>query len=161
MSSCARLTSSAPRPYACTTGASVHLALVRDRATRRGTIEPMVVNGSLELLVAADLDLVNMFGHAEWTSIRQALRTHFPEASVTSLPTAATFPTNHGAEHGDVLGTIQSALVLAHVRDSHLGEFYVSNPSRPRASARNGSFTTGNSSSDPPSIHGFGLSRLL
>ena len=32
----------------------------------RGTIEPMVPNGSLEPLVAADLDLVNMFGNTEW-----------------------------------------------------------------------------------------------
>ena len=46
----------------------------------RGT-EPMVANGSLEPLVAADLDLVNMFGNAEWTSIRQALHTHLLEAS--------------------------------------------------------------------------------
>ena len=41
----------------------------------RGTIEP---NGTLEPLVAADLDLVNMFGNAEWPHIRAALRTHFP-----------------------------------------------------------------------------------
>ena len=31
----------------------------------RGTIEPLVLNGTLEPLVAADLDLVNMFGNAE------------------------------------------------------------------------------------------------
>ena len=29
----------------------------------RGTIEPLVLNGTLEPLVAADLDLVNMFGN--------------------------------------------------------------------------------------------------
>ena len=47
----------------------------------RGTIEPLVLNGTLEPLVAADLDLVNMFGNAEWPHILAALRTHFPEAS--------------------------------------------------------------------------------
>ena len=41
----------------------------------------MVANGSLEPQVAADLDLANMFGNAEWPCTRQALRTHFPEAS--------------------------------------------------------------------------------
>ena len=82
----------------------------------RGTIEPLEANGTLEPLVAADLDLVNMFGNAEWPCIRAALRTHFPEAaawtewqhqadSVTTLPTGATFATNRGAEQGDVLGT--------------------------------------------------------
>ena len=44
---------------------------------KRSTIEPMVASGTLELLVAADLDLVNMFGNAEWPRIRRALRTHF------------------------------------------------------------------------------------
>ena len=105
---------------------------------RRGTIEPPAVNGTLEPLVAADLDLVNMFGNAEWPRIRQALRTHLPEAlgwtewqhqadTVTSLPTGATFATNLGAEQGDVLGTVQSALELGQARDAHLGEF-LSNP---------------------------------
>ena len=47
--------------------------------------------------------------------------------SVTSLSTGATFATNRGAEQGDVHGTIQSALVLAQVRDTHLGQF-TSNP---------------------------------
>ena len=89
----------------------------------RGTIEPVAASGTLEPLVAADLDLVNMFGNAEWPRIRQALRMHFQEASawtewkhqtdsVTSLPRGATFATNWDAEQGDVLGTIQSALVL-------------------------------------------------
>ena len=47
----------------------------------RGAIEPMVANGSLEPLVAADLDLVNMFRNAGWPRTRHALRSHFPEAS--------------------------------------------------------------------------------
>ena len=47
---------------------------------RRGTIQSMVAIGTLEPLEAADVDLVNMFGNAEWPCVRQALRTHFPEA---------------------------------------------------------------------------------
>ena len=104
----------------------------------RGTIEPLAANDTLEPLVAADLDLVDMFGNAEWPCIRQVLRTHFREASawtecqhqadcVTSLPTSATSATNREAEQGDVLGTTQSALVLLQARDAHLGEF-LSNP---------------------------------
>ena len=100
----------------------------------RGTIEPLVLNGTLEPLVAADLDLVNMFGNAEWPHIRAALRTHFPEASswtewqhqsdsVTTLPCGRTFSTDRGAEQGDVLGTIQSALVLGDARETHLQDF--------------------------------------
>ena len=100
----------------------------------RGTIEPLVLNGTLEPLVAADLDFVNMFGNDEWPHIRAALRTHFPEASswtewqhqsdsVTTLPSGREFSTDRGAEQGDVLGTIQSALVLGDARESHLRDF--------------------------------------
>ena len=99
----------------------------------RGTIEPLVLNGTLEPLADADLDLVNMFGNAEWPAIRAALRTHFPEASawtewqhqadsVTTLPSGRVFPTDRGAEQGDFLGTIQSALVLGEAREfAHAG----------------------------------------
>ena len=100
----------------------------------RGTVEPLVLNGTLEPLVAADLDLVNMFGNAEWPAIRAALRTHFAEASawtewqhqsdsVTTLPTGRVFPTDRGAEQGDVLGTIQSALVLGEARETQMQDF--------------------------------------
>ena len=71
----------------------------------RGTVEPVVANGTLEQLVAY-LDLVNMFGNAEWPCIPpgSCART-FPEASawtewqlqsesVISLPSGATFATN-------------------------------------------------------------------
>ena len=51
---------------------------------------------------------------------------HQPD-SVTSLTTGATFATNRDAEQGDVLGTIQSALVVGHARDTHRSE-YISNP---------------------------------
>ena len=100
----------------------------------RGTIEPLVLNGTLEPVVAGDLDLVNMFGNAEWPDIRAALRTHFPEASawtewqhqsdsVTTLPSSRAFSTDRGAEQGDVLGTIQSALVLGDARETHMQDF--------------------------------------
>ena len=73
-----------------------------------------------------------MFGNAP--HIRAALRTHFPEASswtewqhqsnsVTTLPSGREFSTDRGAEQGDVLGTIQSALVLGDARESHLQDF--------------------------------------
>ena len=69
----------------------------------RGTIEPMVANGTLEHLVTS-LDLVNMFGNVGWPCIRKALRPHFPEALPTELsgsisqtpsplPTGASSPT--------------------------------------------------------------------
>ena len=84
--------------------------------------------------MAADLDLVNMFGNVEWPAIRAALRTHFAEASawtewqhqsdsVTTLPSGRVFPTDRGAEQGDVLGTIQSALVLGEARETHMQDF--------------------------------------
>ena len=44
-----------------------------------------MANGSLEPLLAADLDLVNMFGNAEWPRIRHSLRMHFLEASVWTM----------------------------------------------------------------------------
>ena len=68
--------------------------------------------------------------------------------SVTSLPTEATFATNRGTEQGDVLGTIQSALVLGQAREAHLGSSS-STSSRPRASATNGSSMTGKCSFVP------------
>ena len=78
-----------------------------------------------------------MLGNAEWRRIRQALRTHFQEASawtewqhqsdsVTSLPRKATFATNRDAEQGDVLGSIQSALVMGDAPDAHLRVFLFS-----------------------------------
>ena len=89
----------------------------------------------------------------------QALRTHFPGASawtewqhqsdsVTSLATGAAFATSRGAGQGDVLGTIQSALVLGHARDTHMGECI---------SATNGLWMMDKCLSGPgPSIRGFG-----
>ena len=44
-------------------------------------------------------------------------------AVVTTLPSGCEFSTDRGAEQGDVLGTIQSALVLGDARASHLQDF--------------------------------------
>ena len=38
----------------------------------RGTIEELIFAGDLEPMIAADLDLINMFGNAEWPAIRSA-----------------------------------------------------------------------------------------
>ena len=46
----------------------------------RGLIEELIFQGILEPMIAADLDLVNMFGNAEWPSIRAAIEGHFQEA---------------------------------------------------------------------------------
>ena len=93
----------------------------------RGTIEELIFAADLEPMVAADLDLVNMFGNAEWPAITSAVNTHFKEAlawtswhhlqpSTTVLPSGAEFSTDRGAEQGDVLGSIQSALTLGVAR---------------------------------------------
>ena len=81
--------------------------------------------------MAADLDLVNTFGNAEYPSgpahaLSEAstwTEWQHQSDSVTSLSTEATFATNRGTEQGDVLGTIQSELVLGDARDTHLRDF--------------------------------------
>ena len=111
----------APPACPCTNGALVSPALPRHCLIRDGTLEPMV---------AADLDLVNMFGNAEWPSIRSAIQSHFEEAlpwtkwhheqpSTTVLPCKTDFDTDRGAEQGDVLGSIQSSLTLGAARSQH------------------------------------------
>ena len=45
-----------------------------------GTIEELICDGTLSPRLAADLDLVNMFGNAEWPSIRFAIQSHLKEA---------------------------------------------------------------------------------
>ena len=103
----------------------------------RGVIEELISAGELEPMVAADLDLVNMFGNAEWPSIRSAINKHFKEAlawtswhhlqaSITVLPSGSEFSNDRGAEQGDVLGSIQSSLTLGEARQQY---FASSNPS--------------------------------
>ena len=88
-----------------------------------GHQELLIADGTLEPMVVADLDLVNMFVNVKWPSTRKALQRHFPEApawtdwqhqqdSVTQLPAGFNWSTNRGAPQGDVFGTISSALVL-------------------------------------------------
>ena len=96
----------------------------------RGNIEHLIQDGSLEPMVAADLDLVNMFGNVEWPAIRDAVQLHFAEAgawtfwqhqrpSTTTLPSGVEVATDRGAEQGDVFGSIQSALALGEARGKH------------------------------------------
>eukprot|EP00973_Karenia_brevis_P079003 10963797-Karenia_brevis.AAC.1 len=47
----------------------------------RGTVEGMALEGAIPALVAFDLDIKNMFGSIEWSSIRSSVDRHFPEAS--------------------------------------------------------------------------------
>ena len=72
-----------------------------------------MANGSIEPLIAAHLDLVNMFGNAGQSCAR-------------TFWSPRPGPSGHQC-HLAVLGTIQSALVLGHARGTHTGE-YVSNP---------------------------------
>ena len=83
-----------------------------------------IADGTLQPVMVADLDLVNMFGNVEWPSIRKALQRYFPEAcawtdwqhqedSVTQAPAGLSWGTNRGAEQGDVFGT---ALILGTAR---------------------------------------------
>ena len=46
----------------------------------RTTIEQLALSGDIPPLVAIDVDMVNMFGTAEWPSIRETLEVHFREA---------------------------------------------------------------------------------
>ena len=96
----------------------------------RGTIEELILAGVLDPMIAVDIDLVNMFGNVEWSSIRAALQEHFPEAlpwtswqhqqpSATRLPSGTEFHTNKGAEQGDVFGSVQSTLALGEARKQH------------------------------------------
>ena len=92
----------------------------------RCTIEELIRDGTIEPMLATDLDLVNMFGSVEWPAIRVALGEHLPEAlpwatwqhqqPCTTLPSGTTWRTNKGAEQGDVLGSAQSVLSLGRAR---------------------------------------------
>ena len=96
----------------------------------RGLVEELITVGALEPMIAADLDLVNMFGNVEWPAIREAIQAHFSEASpwtcwqqeqpsVTTLPSGTEVATNRGAEQGDVFGSVQSAFALGKARAEH------------------------------------------
>ncbi len=96
----------------------------------RGTVEELVKDGHLQPMVAIDVDLVNMFGNAEWPQIREAINEFFADISpwtewrherhaVTVLPSGAVHATDRGAEQGDGFGSVQSGLVLGKARAQH------------------------------------------
>ena len=117
----------------------------------RGTIEPLAANGTLEQLVAADLDLVNVFGNAEWPCIRQVLRTHFPEASAwTEWQHQADSVTSPSPAPPTGRPSRAMCLALFRVRSCWgkratrtLGSSSPTLSRPPRASATNGSLMTG------------------
>ena len=86
----------------------------------RSRIEELMLHGTLEPVVAADLDLVNMFGNIAWPFIRDALQNHFQEAlswtswqhqasSTSILPSGEEFSTDRGADRAEhlVVGACQ------------------------------------------------------
>ena len=93
----------------------------------RSTVEGLIIDGKLPALVAADIDLVNMFGNCEWPSIRAAIDDelrevkawtdwHHAAEAITILPCGDEFTNNRGAEQGDGFGSLQACSVLAHHR---------------------------------------------
>ena len=85
------------------------------------------MDGTLPPMIAADLDLVNMFGSAEWDSIRQAIcdeyeeikswtEWHHEQPTITVLPSGEEFASDRGADQGDGFGSLQSGSVLARHR---------------------------------------------
>ena len=74
---------------------------------------------SAKPMVAADLDLVNMFGNVECPTIRASIQAHFAEASactcwqhqqpsVTTLTSGVEVATDRGAEQGDVSAQLKA-----------------------------------------------------
>ena len=93
----------------------------------RATVEELIIDGTLPALVAADIDLVNMFGNTEWPSIREAIDSELREVrawtewhhmthAVTVLPCGSEFQNDRGAEQGDGFGSLQACSVLANHR---------------------------------------------
>ena len=144
----------APRSCACISGASACQVPVTVTATGGAPLKsPWRPTARLNRLSRPTWIWSTFFGNAEWPCIREALRTHFPEAaawtewqhqadSVTTFSTRATFATNRGAEQRDVLGTLHGALVLGKRALFTLGSSSPI-PLMTRASAMNGSSMTG------------------
>ncbi len=93
----------------------------------RGTVEELAIEGVIEPVVAVDVDLVNMFGNAEWPQIRAALQDdldeilawtewHHEEPAVTVLPSGMEFRSDCGAEQGDPFGSVQAGRCLGAAR---------------------------------------------
>ena len=97
----------------------IHWRATVVEAARQGIIDPVVI---------ADLDMKNYFNTPEWPSIREAIREGFAEAAPiveweqaqpgkTILPDGAEFEFDRGAEQGEPLGAIKSALPLGRARE--------------------------------------------
>ena len=68
----------------------------------RGTIEELTTCGALQPMVAADQDLVNMFGNVEWPAIRELMQAHFVEVCSTSGCAPSTAPSPNCATRGTI-----------------------------------------------------------
>jgi hypothetical protein len=90
----------------------------------RATVESLILDGTLPALVAADIDLANMFGTCEWPAIRAAINDEFSDIrawtewhhtnhAITVLPCGDEILNDRGAEQGDGLGSFQACAVLA------------------------------------------------
>ena len=108
----------------------------------RSTVEELACNGTLEPLVAFDLDLRNMYGSVEWAEIRAAVERDFQEAGEwvrwqhtspdeVDLPSGGTAFTDRGAGQGDAFGSTQSSLTLGGHMVTHRQRFAQSQPQGP------------------------------
>ena len=93
----------------------------------RGTVEDMARAGEIQPVVIADLDQVNMFGNAEWDSIRQSIDSNLSEImgwttwthmkpSEVVLPSGECIEMDRGAAQGDAFGSYQAASTQAQSR---------------------------------------------
>ena len=108
----------------------------------RSTVEELALSGSIEPLVAFDLDLANMFGTIDWSAIREAVEADFSEAlswlqwqhsspDEVDLPSGGTAYTDRGAGQGDVFGSTHSSLTLGRHMAQHRQRFCEARPQQP------------------------------
>ena len=85
----------------------------------RSTVEDLAREGALGPIVVADVDQVNMFGNAEWDSIRSSIDCSFREIlrwtewshekpGEVVLPSGEHVCMNRGAGQGDAFGSYQA-----------------------------------------------------
>ena len=87
----------------------------------RGTIELLIMDGTLEPMAAADQDLVDMFGNADTNMFMRLAPGEWQQRPhPVSTPPSAPGATNRRAEQGDVFGTVHSVLVLGEARSEHM-----------------------------------------
>ncbi|CAK0886405.1 unnamed protein product [Prorocentrum cordatum] len=96
-----------------------------------GHVEETAMDGTLEPLVAFDLDLENMFGIIEWAEIREAVRRDLEEAEgwfqwehetpeEIELPSGDVAVSDRGAGQGGVFGSSISSLTFGHRIGVHM-----------------------------------------